>query len=175
VADICEAADIGRRTFFRYFASKEDLLGVPVQEMSARFASSLATVPVAFADGQAVRASMADLAGYVLTHRAQLDLYRRITTTSSTLRLPAFWHLPEHEQQFAQLLQDREGGTGEPDLVTRLLVARAVAAFRVWIDEALNTSTDADSDQHARRLFDQIFDADSWLAAEVDPGTAIAM
>jgi AcrR family transcriptional regulator len=29
VADICEAAGIGRRTFFRYFATKDDVLAEP--------------------------------------------------------------------------------------------------------------------------------------------------
>ena len=31
VADICEAAGIGRRTFFRYFATKDDVLTEPAR------------------------------------------------------------------------------------------------------------------------------------------------
>jgi hypothetical protein len=36
VADICEAAGIGRRTFFRYFAIKDDVLTEPAREMTVR-------------------------------------------------------------------------------------------------------------------------------------------
>ncbi len=40
VADICAAAGIGRRTFFRYFATKDDVLSEPAREMAARVAAA---------------------------------------------------------------------------------------------------------------------------------------
>jgi hypothetical protein len=36
VADICESAGIGRRTFFRYFATKDDVLTESAREMTVR-------------------------------------------------------------------------------------------------------------------------------------------
>jgi hypothetical protein len=119
---------------------------------------------------------MADLASYTLAHRVRLDLYRRIITTSTTLRLPVFWNLPDHEQRVAQQLRARHGLSGTPDLDTRLFVARAVAASRVWLDLTLNgdghgadecgagNPRDGSSSENGKatawRLFDRIFDAD---------------
>lgn len=189
VADICVAADIGRRTFFHYFPTKEDLLGSPAQEMTARLTAVLGQAPPAASDNEVLRAALADLARYALAHRAELSLYRRIIMTSATLRLPVFWNLPGHELRVAQQLQARHARSGAPDLDTRLLVARAIAAFRLWLDLSLSGGVpgepDSDgpdagapepgapgngdgsrrnSDAAALRLFDRIFDADPLLA-----------
>ena len=45
VADICDAAGIGRRTFFRYFATKDDVLTEPAREMTARVAAAITAAP----------------------------------------------------------------------------------------------------------------------------------
>ena len=45
VADICEAAGIGRRTFFRYFATKDDVLTEPAREMTARVVAAITSAP----------------------------------------------------------------------------------------------------------------------------------
>lgn len=185
MADICAAADIGRRTFFHYFPSKEDLLSSPVREMTARIISALGQVPPAATDSQALREALSDLAHYVLAHRGRFVLYRRIIATSASLRLPV-WNLPEHELRTAQLLRARRGDSGAPDLDTRLLVARGVAAFRVWLDLVIGgepslpgdgTAADAgrldpggpsggsDSDAAALSLLARIFEADPLLAA----------
>jgi AcrR family transcriptional regulator len=166
VADICTAADIGRRTFFHYFPSKEDLLDTPVRQMTARLTAALDQAPPSATDGQALRAALADLARYALAHRDQLELYRRIISTSATLRLPVVWNLPGHEVRTGQQLQARRGRPGPPGLDTRLLVARAIAGFRVWLDLTLESPPPATADAAtaAQRLFDQIFDADPLLA-----------
>jgi len=168
VADICAAADIGRRTFFHYFPSKEDLLDTPVRQMTARLTAALDQAPPSAADGQALRAALADLARYALAHRAQLEQYRLIISTSATLRLPVVWNLPGHEVRTGQQLQARHGRSGPPGLDTRLLVARAIAAFRVWLDLTLEAPPAADrageAEEAAQRLFDRIFDADPLLA-----------
>lgn len=164
VADICAAADIGRRTFFHYFPGKEDLLSSPVRDMTARLTALLDQSPPTVGDGRALRAAFADLAGYALAHRAQLGLYRQIIMTSATLRLPVFWNLPEQEMRMAQQLRARHGDGGAPDLDTRLLVVRAVAAFRLWLDLSLGGDDGPDADAAALGLFDRIFDADPLLA-----------
>ncbi|MGH3253103.1 MAG: TetR family transcriptional regulator [Trebonia sp.] len=179
VAEICAAADIGRRTFFHYFPSKEDLLSSPIREMAARLTAVLDQVPAGATDGRAVREALTDLARYTLAHRARLALYRRIITTSASARLPV-WNLPEHELRVAQLLWARHGASGPPDLATRLLVARGVAGFRVWLDLVIDSETPGDGpgskvgqlepgapggDAAALRLLARIFDADPLLAA----------
>lgn len=166
MADICVAADIGRRTFFNYFLGKEDLLETPVKQMTARLTAVLDQTPAAATDGQALRAAMAELARYALAHRGQLELYRQIISTSATLRLPVVWNLPGHELRTAQQLQARHGAGGPIGLDTRLLVARAVAAFRVWLDLTLENPPPApghEAEAAAMGLFDRVFDADPLL------------
>jgi AcrR family transcriptional regulator len=186
VADICEAADIGRRTFFHYFPTKEDLLGAPAQEMAVRLTAVLAQAPPAATDAQALREALFDLARYTLATRDRFVLYRRILVTSTTLRVPAFWNLPAQELRTAQQLAARHGDGAAPGLGTRLLVARAVAAFRLWLDITLEgdpvrgigpdfgepdkvggPETGAyDGDAEALRMLARIFDADPLLAED---------
>jgi AcrR family transcriptional regulator len=168
VADICAEADIGRRTFFHYFPSKEDLLASPVQGMTACLTAALDQAPPAATDGQALRAAFAELARYALERRPLLDVYRRVINGSVTLRLPVLWDLPGHELRVARQLQARHGLGGPPGLDTRLLVARAVAAFRVWFDFTLETTTaptDPERSARALAMFDRMADADPLLTA----------
>jgi AcrR family transcriptional regulator len=168
VADICAAAEIGRRTFFHYFPGKEDLLDTPVRDLTAHLTAALGQAPPEASDGHALRAALADLSRYALADRDRLTLYRRIINTSTTLRLPAFWNLPGHELRLAQQLQARHSAAGPVDLDTRLLVARAITAFRLWLDITLESAPSAAHGEEvaaARQLFDRIFDADPLLAA----------
>jgi AcrR family transcriptional regulator len=170
VADICTAAEIGRRTFFHYFPGKEDLLDTPVRDLTAHLAGALGQAPPEVTDGHALRGALAELARYALADRDRLKLYRRIIHTSTTLRLPAFWNLPRHELRLAQQLQARHSAAGPVDLDTRLLAARAITAFRLWLDVMLESPPSV-AHHHgedvaaARQLFDRIFDADPLLAA----------
>jgi AcrR family transcriptional regulator len=161
VADICAAADIARRTFFRYFESKEAVLDEPTQRMTERVVASIAAAPASADDGQVLRAAIAESALYVLAHRAQLTLHHKIVATSDTLGLSPFRQLTEQERSLAEQLEERRGGTGEPGWPTKLLVSRAVVVLRVWLDETLRASAPADPSS----LLDEMFDADPWFAS----------
>lgn len=164
VADICAAADIGRRTFFHYFPAKEDLLVSPVREMSARLTGAVDQLPGTDTDGQVIRAAFADQARYALAHRERMAQYRQIVMTAETVRAST-WNLSEHERRTAQLLRDRHGG-GPPDLANRLLVARVVAGFRVWLDVVIGDEDSlvaAGDDAGRLCLLDDIFDTDPLL------------
>lgn len=160
VADICAAADIARRTFFRYFESKVAVLDEPLQQMTDRVVASIAAAPASAEDGQVLRAALTESAMYALAHRERLSLHHRIVATSSTLPLSPFRQLAEHERALAKQLHERHGGVGEPGWPTRLLVSRAASVLRVWLAETLRTSTQGDT----IRLLNEMFDADPWFA-----------
>lgn len=160
VADICAAADIGRRTFFRYFESKAAVLDEPLQQMTDRVNGSIAAAPASAKDGYVLRTALTESARYALAHRGQLTRHHTIVAASNTLALSPFRQLAEHERSLAKLLDARSGGTGEPGWPTRLLVSRAVAVLRVWLDETLRATVPADTS----RLLEEMFDADPWLA-----------
>lgn len=158
VADICAAADIARRTFFRYFPSKVAVLDEPLQHMTDLVVASVATAPPWAEDGEVLRAALTESASFVLAHRALLTLHHEIVASSGTLGLSAYRQVGEHERALAAQLHERRGATGEPGWQTRLLVSRAVSVLRVWLEETLRS----DGTGH---LLDEMFDADPWLVA----------
>jgi AcrR family transcriptional regulator len=159
VADICAAAGIARRTFFRYFATKDDVLTEPAREMTAQVAAAITSAPADMPEPAVLRSALTEIASYALTHRARLRQMAEVRRTSVTVRWSPFTRLSEQEQRLAQLLVDRRGGDGPPDWRTRLLVARAVAGLRVWLDDIVGGGF-ADPWQ----LLEQIFDAEPLLA-----------
>jgi AcrR family transcriptional regulator len=158
VAEICTAANIGRRTFFRYFASKDDVLAEPAREMTSRVAESIAAAPASSSDGRVLRAALAQAATYALQNR---DRYRELShamRTGAGIDRAPLARLSEQEAGIAELLRTRPGRHPAP-WRTRLLVARAIAAFRVWLDSLVDGSV-----EDLPRHFDELFDLDPMLS-----------
>ena len=135
VADICTAAEIAPRTFFRYFAAKEDVLAEPAREMAVRVEAALVAAPAELGTADALTAALRELGEYVLAHRARLAVFFRVAAASAAVRGNPFLHLSGRERQLAEQLARRRPGTDPSDWRTRLAVARAVAAFRIWLDD----------------------------------------
>ena len=92
VADICDAAGIGRRTFFRYFATKDDVLTEPAREMTARVIAAITSAPADMSEPQVLRHALTEIAIYALSHRARLHQLAEIRRTTADNRwspLPA--------------------------------------------------------------------------------------
>jgi AcrR family transcriptional regulator len=137
VADICAAARIAPRTFFRYFPAKEDLLTEPVREMTEQLAGFLAAEPRDLPDDQVLRRSLRRLGEHVLDDRERLARVLVVVAQVTAVRSSPALMLSVQERQLAERLVARRGGAGPADWRTRLLVARAVAAFRIWLDDAM--------------------------------------
>jgi AcrR family transcriptional regulator len=152
VADICDAAEIGRRTFFRYFASKEDILIEPVRAMADRLAASLAAAPAALSDTGALRLAFAQLAEYVLDNQEYLIEFVTVLRNARTAHVSPFGTLSQYESQLARQLAGRGGQASGQDWRTRLSVARAVAAFRVWLADLMDQDA-ADPRAHFEEVF----------------------
>jgi TetR/AcrR family transcriptional regulator, regulator of mycofactocin system len=167
VADICDAAGIGRRTFFRYFASKDDVLTEPSREMTARAAAAITSAPAEMPEPQVLRHALTEIATYALSHRTRLHQLAEVRTTSADIRWSPLARLSEQEQRLARQLAARRGTGAAPSWPTRLLVARAVAGLRVWLDDITGGDC-ADPWRHLQ----QIFDADPLLASATSPQEA---
>ena len=137
VADICAAAGIAPRTFFRYFAAKEDLLTEPVREMNEQLAGFLAAEPLELPDTQVLRRALGRLGGHVLENRDRLARVLGVVASVTAVRSSPVLMLSVQERQLAERLTARRGGSGPADWRTRLLVARALAAFRIWLDDVI--------------------------------------
>lgn len=82
VDDIADAADISRRTFFRYFSSKDDILhGNPERQLEI-VRTALDSTPADATPRALVRAVLLALTSDVDFHREALVLRKRIATKS---------------------------------------------------------------------------------------------
>ena len=146
VADICAAADIAPRTFFRYFPTKDDVLVEPARDMADRVAGFIADAPSGLGDAEVLRLALHQLGEYVLTQRARLETFLRVAAASAERASPLV-RLADAERRLVDQLIQRRPPPSTPDWRTRLLVARAVAAQRIWLDD-LVAGTDPDPLAH---------------------------
>lgn len=109
VEDIAHEAGISERTFFRYFASKEDLALSFVRDWAAAFAAALAARPPEEEPLTAARAafhiSLRQLAGSLPSY---LSVIRLIETTPALLAAH-LRYVHEHDDEVIQVLAEREG------------------------------------------------------------------
>ena len=163
VREITDAVDVSERTFFRYFASKEDLVVSFIRERTELFLGFLTARPAAeepltairqaFHDSLAEQVSAAGDAGEVETY---LSVIRLIEATPALLAAN-FRFLHDHEDELVGVLAAREGVDPATDRRPRLLAAMFGAigflASREWREqgcpgpEAMAASFDAYADQ----------------------------
>ncbi|WP_108666564.1 TetR/AcrR family transcriptional regulator [Euzebya rosea] len=137
VADIAEAANISRRTFFNYFGTREEAILGGSRQRSEAIAGLVAARPADEGPWEAVRRAYGQfLAEGGEPEREWLARARLVRSNPSLL--------PQQRADFARLEQAltealvvRSGDAADP-LRLRLLVAAAVSAVRVafnaWLD-----------------------------------------
>jgi AcrR family transcriptional regulator len=140
VADICAAAEIAPRTFHRYFAGKDDVILEPVRHMSGLVREQIAGAAAELSDADALRQAMRVLGAFVVEHRDWLAALRTVIRASPHLRVTHQGVPPEHELELAGILAARHPAAADPSWRDRLLVAYAMAAFRIWYDDYLHGS-----------------------------------
>ncbi|GAA3235870.1 TetR family transcriptional regulator [Streptomyces sp. XM83C] len=137
VDDIVAAVDVSQRTFFRYFAGKEDA-ALAVREMSeARFVEAVRARPPHEAPMQALRQAviegwdgLSEAVSAVVPVELYLRMYRVIESTPALLAA----HLRrsmEAEEKIARILAEREGVDVDTDPRPRLVVALFAGVIRV--------------------------------------------
>jgi AcrR family transcriptional regulator len=141
VADICAAAEIAPRTFHRYFTGKDDVVAEPVRYMTSLVAEQIAAAPAERSHSAVLRTAFHELGVFVIEHREWLGALRTVIQQSPHLSATHQGVPPERELELTRLLAARRGDA-EADWRLRLLVACAVAAFRIWHDDYLRGMTD---------------------------------
>ncbi|MER5372001.1 TetR family transcriptional regulator [Streptomyces sp. NPDC002553] len=131
VDEIAQAVDVSQRTFFRYFAGKEEAALAVADMTVARFVEAVRERPPHEAPLEALRQAVLD--GWNSVHEiveqvVPVELYLRMCRVieSTPVLLAAYLrHSVETEETIARVLADREGLDVEADPRPRL----AVAAF----------------------------------------------
>lgn len=131
---IAAAADISPRTFFHYFATKDDVVVADYADRLARVTEVLRGQPRATPPWQALTASFRAVAtDYEQERPALLRRFRIMASTESvfarSLRLQVGW-----EDAVAEVLMSRSDAAGERPHA-RLMAAAAVAAMRAAVHE----------------------------------------
>ncbi|ARP70047.1 TetR family transcriptional regulator [Streptomyces pluripotens] len=137
VDEIAEAVDVSQRTFFRYFAGKEDV-AFAVQEMTeAHFVAAVRARPAHEAPMEALRQAMLegwDAIRGTVESAVPVELYLRMYRTIESTPALLAAHLLRSaatEETIARLLAEREGVDVDTDLRPRLAVAVFGGVIRV--------------------------------------------
>jgi mycofactocin system transcriptional regulator len=138
VDEIAAAAGIGRRTFFRYFPSKNDIpwgaFELELERMRARLRDCPPEVPLM----DAIREALVDFnqvpAAQVPLHRRRMELILRVPTlfAHSTLRFTA-WR--EVVAEFVAARTGQRTGHLAPQAIAHAVLGVSVAAYEHWLDD----------------------------------------
>lgn len=167
VEAITEAADVSLRTFFNYFASKDDALLAPDPERADEFARAMAERPAGEPIVESLRAAFASVAD---TFGASEDVW---AARAAVVRAnPTLWPrmvagFTEFERRLTEAVADRTGSDPAEDLYPGVVAAAVVGALRVAV-----AHWRAGGDRVALgRLLDKAFDILSAGLAAPTPST----
>jgi AcrR family transcriptional regulator len=134
VEEIAGACDVSPRTFFRYFASKEDVLFADGDAQRAHIIDTLAAQPADVSPLDAMRAAVCELAADFEARREAVLLRHRLVAGTPSLRS----HVADRHHGWERAVIEELRGSGRADgmgeLSLRLLVAATTSALRVSID-----------------------------------------
>ena len=138
VEDIAAAAGIGRRTFFRYFPSKNDIPWGMFELELERMRASLKACPTDVRLMDAIRVALVDFnrvePGQIPRHRRRMELILRVPAllAHSTLRLAAW------RDVIAEFVAERTGQRPDalaPQAIAHAILGVAIAAYEQWLDD----------------------------------------
>ena len=138
VDEIAAAAGIGRRTFFRYFPSKNDIPWGAFEDELDRMRVRLKAGPPQVPLMDAIRLALIDFnrvsPAQVPLHRRRMELILRVPAlfAHSTLRFTAW------RAVIAEFAAERTGGRADdlaPQAIAHAVLGVSVAAYEHWLDQ----------------------------------------
>ncbi|MCX5047879.1 MULTISPECIES: TetR family transcriptional regulator [unclassified Streptomyces] len=137
VDDIAEAVDVSQRTFFRYFAGKEEAALALQELVAARFVEAVRARPAHEAPMEALRRAVLegwDTLNDVIEAVVPVELYLRMHQVIESTPVLVAAHLRRNEEiedALARVLAGREGVDVDADPRPRLTVAVFGGVMRV--------------------------------------------
>lgn len=135
VDDIAEAADVSQRTFFRYFASKEDAAFFVARLAESHFVRAVLARPPEEAPLDALRRALAESWSTIgVEQLVPLELHMRfyrVIESTPALLAAHLRRATELEEEIARVVAVREGLDVDTDPRPRVIVAVFGAVMRV--------------------------------------------
>jgi AcrR family transcriptional regulator len=139
VDHVAREAGVSRRTFFRYFSSKEDVVVGTSDALAEDFLAAFADRPRREAPLVAIHRSLRPVVAARLADAQEARAIIRLLRKSRTLRRSMLERHARMEERLTALIAARTGADPRRDPAPALLafVARALmdAAFNVWFDQ----------------------------------------
>lgn len=158
VDDIAAAAGVGRRTFFRYFRSKEDAVSPDHETALARVAEIFETAhPTEPATSLALRAGETVFDIYADDPRLSVERYR-LTHDVPALRDRESASVDHYRRMFTRYLRLRFDSTGsaDGDLRAAVIGAAVVAAHNLALRDWLAAGAPEDAMEASLRRFRRV-------------------
>ena len=131
VDDIAAEADVSRRTFFRYFASKEDVLLADHLVQLARLREAMATRPADEPVLTALRNALLSMTTDFEDRKEMIILRGRIMRDTPSLQARSLVHQQAWETAMQEMVAERLGVDPVADLRPGVVSATTLAAMRV--------------------------------------------
>lgn len=144
VEEIAQAAGVSRRTFFRYYESKEDVMAERSDRQGEQLLTALAARPAAEPPLLAIRNALIPAIVYSLAEPELIRSTIRLLRETSALRRAVMEHRSRLEERIAALMVQRMGVTSDdntPMLLAFLTRALHDAAFNAWYDHETDDIT----------------------------------
>lgn len=152
VAEIAEHAGLTRRTFFRYFADKREVLFSGAKELEDLFTTEVSAAPVSVSPLDAVATGLEAVAAMFEPLREYAARRQRVIASNPELQERELIKLASLAEAVAEALRGR--GVGDP---TAILIAEAgVTVFRVAFERWVDEGNEEDLWQLIRESLDQL-------------------
>ncbi|MDQ3946535.1 MAG: TetR family transcriptional regulator [Actinomycetota bacterium] len=144
VDDIAAEADVSRRTFFRYFASKEDVLLADHFVQLARLREAMAARPENEPIITALRNALLTLTSDFEERKEMIIIRGQLMRDTPSLQARSLVHQKLWEDAMQEMVADRMGVDPVKDLRPGVVSAATLAAMRVAFTNWLSAGCDGD-------------------------------
>jgi len=162
VDDIAEAAGVSQRTFFRYFASKSDLMGQGVLTYGEKLRAAIKASPKSAGEFELLRQAVLEIADALASFPRTREVIA-IAMKYPAAREAQLSRMGDVEEAVAQSFAGRLKKGRKRELNARLLAGLTLTildvTMRMWFD---------DSSQDVTRMAEQVMKALVHLAASAD-------
>ncbi|MBK9375085.1 MAG: TetR family transcriptional regulator [Holophagales bacterium] len=139
IDEICEAAGVSRRTFFRYFLNKEALVFPHRKERLDRFVEFLVSAPPDERPVATLRRTANAFAREYMANRAQLVAQQKLIQTSPALLAREREIDRDWESAMSRAFRERAGPGHASELRARVFAGAAIGVIRATMRHWFNT------------------------------------